>query len=96
LIVSDAFDRCHSPISQRPGDPAPGEHVQLLVGDRVERPDVAAVAARELVEPDVRALRDEDDPGHPVAVVAEPLGLGLGAGERRRLDRGRRHRRHRT
>ncbi len=45
--------------------PQRGEPVELLVGDRVERPDVAAVAPRQLVEPDVRALRDEHEARHP-------------------------------
>ena len=37
------FERSHSPISHRPVTPQRGELVELLVGDRVERPDVAPV-----------------------------------------------------
>ncbi len=43
------------------------------------------MAARQLVEPDVGALREEDETGHPLAILGEPLGLDLGAGEGRRL-----------
>ena len=67
------------------GDPQPREPVQLLVGDRVQRPDVAPVPARELVQPDVRALGDEDEARHPGGVAREALGLGLEAGQVRRL-----------
>ena len=69
LVAAPALDRLRRPRAlpqpdqPEPGDPAPGERVQLLVGDRVERPDVAAVAARELVEPDVRALRERGRSG---------------------------------
>ena len=42
---------------------------------RVEGVDVPAVAARQLVEPDVRALGHEHEPGHPGRVDAERLGL---------------------
>ena len=48
--------------------------------------DVPAVAARQLVEPDVRAARDQDNPRHPLGVGAEPLGLRVEATERRGLD----------
>ena len=58
-----------------PGDPTTRETVELLVRDRVECPDVAFVCPGELVEPDVRALRHEDKPWHPVLVHAESLGL---------------------
>ena len=44
-----------------------------------------AVAARQLVEPDVRALRDEDEPRHPGRVAGEPLRLGVEPGEVGRL-----------
>ena len=59
----------------QPGDAPAGELVQLLVGDGIERPDVATVAARQLVQPDVRALGDEDEPRHPGRVAGERLGL---------------------
>ena len=65
--------------------PAPGQRVELLVRDRVERPDVAAVAARQLVEPDVRALGHQHEARHPVAVGREPLRLEVRTRERRRL-----------
>ncbi len=67
------------------GDAPAGEPVQLLVGDRVERPDLAPVAPRELVEPDVGRLRDEHQPRHPRGVAREPLRLGLEAGQVGRL-----------
>ena len=71
----------------QPGHAPASEPVQLLVGDRVERADVAAIRARQLVEPDVRALRHEHDPRHPGGVAAEALGFVLGARERRRVGR---------
>ena len=43
------------------------------------------MAPRQLVEPDVGALREEDESGHPLAVLGEALDLGLGADERRCL-----------
>ena len=60
------------------GEPAPGERVQLLVGDLVEPPDGPAVRAGELVEPDQGVLRDHHHPGHPVPVGAEGLGFRPG------------------
>ena len=42
--------------------------IELLVRDRVERPDVAAVAPRQLIQPDVGALCHEHQPRHPVAI----------------------------
>ena len=67
------------------GDPQPCEPVQLVVGDRVQRPDVALVPARQLVQPDVRALRDEDQARHPGGVAREALRLRLEPGQVRRL-----------
>ncbi len=72
-----------------PDEPQPREApadkpVELLVGDLVEAPDVAAIPAAELVQPDVRALGHQHDPGHPVLVLGEPLGLGVEARVRRR------------
>ena len=61
------------------------EPVELLVGDRVERADVALVAPRQLVEPDMGALGDEDEARHPRGVAREPLRLGVEAREVRRL-----------
>jgi hypothetical protein len=69
----------------QPGDAPRCEAVELLVGDRVEGPDVATEAARQLVEPDVGALGDEDDPRHPLAVRAEALRLVVAAPQRGRL-----------
>ena len=67
-----------------PGDAPAGEGVELLVGDGVERPDGAAVGSRQLVQPDVRALGDQDDPGHPRRIRRERLRL-VHAAELRRL-----------
>jgi hypothetical protein len=53
------------------GDAALGEQAQLFVGDLVEAVDVAAVFLGELLEPDVGALGDQDDVGHPGLVGAE-------------------------
>ena len=74
--------------------PQPREPVELLVRDRVERADVAAVPARQLVEPDVGALGDEDEARHPRGVAGEALRLGLEAGEVRGLAVAGRRRRH--
>ena len=43
------------------GDAPAGQPVELLVGDRVERPDVAGIASRQLVEPDIGALGEQDE-----------------------------------
>ncbi len=56
-----------------------GQRVELLVGDGVQRPDVAPVGDGELVEPDQAALRHHHDVGHPVAVRREALVLALHA-----------------
>src|SRR5439155_24231350 len=63
------------PDEPEAADPEAGEAVELLVRDRVERVDVALMLACQLIEPDVRAFRDENEPRHPVEVLAEPLGL---------------------
>ena len=76
LVAAPALDPLGGsrPLPQadqpQPGDAAPGQRVQLLVGDRVERPDLAAVSSRELVEPDVGALGDQHEARHPLAVGA--------------------------
>src|SRR5438874_1569953 len=59
----------------QPADPEVGQPVKLLVGDRIERVDVAGVLPRELVEPNVGALRDEHEPRHPLEILAEPFGF---------------------
>ena len=91
-VATPALDRLRRtrPLPQ-PDEPQPGyaparEQVQLFVRDRVQRPDVALVALRQLVQPDVRALGHEDESGHPVRVGAESLGFGLEPRELRRLD----------
>ena len=61
--------------------PQPREPVELLVGDRVQGPDLALVPPRQLVQPDVGALRDQDEPWHPRRVAREPLGLRVEARE---------------
>ena len=89
LVAAPALDplRGSRPLPQadqpQPGDPAPGERVELLVGDRVERPDLAAVASRQLVEPDVGALGEQDEARHPFAIVEKRSGSSVRAGERR-------------
>ncbi len=86
----------------QPGDAPVGEPVELLVRDRVERADVAPVAARQLVEPDVRALGQQDEPRHPGRVARERLGLvgrcrrTIGPSRAARPDRRRRHRHRRS
>ena len=60
-----------------PGDPEAGEPGELVVGDLVEGPDRPAVRARELIEPDIGALRQQDQLGHPGHVVAEPFRFGI-------------------
>ena len=79
------------------GDAPARERVELLVRDRVERPDVAAVRPRQLVEPDVGALGHQHDLRHPGRVRRERLGLvGRGRPNDRRLDApARRRHRHR-
>ena len=59
----------------QPGDAPAGELVELRVGDRVERPDVAAVGSRQLVQPDIGALGDQHDPRHPGRIGRERLRL---------------------
>ena len=70
-----------------PGDAAPGERVELLVRDGVQRVDLPAVPARQLVQPDVRALGDEHEARHPRGIHAERLGFVEGAPKGRRMDR---------
>ena len=65
------------------------ERVELLVRDRVERPDVAAVAARQLVEPDVGALGHEHDPRHPGRVASRTPPASSAAPTNDRLSTGR-------
>ena len=50
---------------------ARAEEIELLVRDLIEPVDVASVLLRELIEPDVDGLRDQDDVRHPVQVGAE-------------------------
>ena len=69
----------------QPGHAPAGQRVELLVRDPVERPDVAPVRPRQLVEPDIRALGDQHDPRHPGRVGRERLGLVGRGPERRRL-----------
>jgi hypothetical protein len=52
-------------------DAAMGEEAELFVGDLVEAEDVAAIFFGELLQPDVGALGDEDDVGHPGLVGGE-------------------------
>ena len=80
-----AFPQADQP---QPGDAPAGERRELLVGDRVEGPDLAPVRPRQLVEPDVRALGHQDDLRHPRRIGREGLGL-VGGG---RAERGRRRR----
>ncbi len=54
---------------------AAGEGSQFLVGNLVQRVDVAAVEARKLVEPHEGALRDHDRARHPLLVWGEGLVL---------------------
>src|ERR671931_2487207 len=61
-------------------EPASRQRGELLVGNLIETRHRAAVDARELIEPNVRALRDENGACHPLFVVAEPLDLGVLAG----------------
>ena len=68
-------------------DAPASERLELVVGDRVERPDVATVRAGQLVEPDVGALRDQHDARHPGRVRRERLEFLGGAAERRCLGR---------
>ena len=67
----------------QPGDAPVGEPIELVIRDRVERADVALIPARELVEPDIRALGQQDEPRHPRGVARERLRLVTDAGERR-------------
>ena len=67
-----AFPKADEPEA---GDAAVGEQMKLFVGDLVEAVDVAEVFLGELLEPDVGALGDEDDVGHPGLVGGEVLVL---------------------
>ncbi len=70
-MVREATLRSQRPMSQRPVMPRSARRLQLFVGDLVEAVDVAAVFFGELLEPDVGALGDEDDVGHPGLVGGE-------------------------
>src|SRR6201999_2030564 len=54
---------------------AAGEQGQLFVGNLVESVNVALIFFRKLLEPDIGALGDEHDGGHPCLVGAEGLVL---------------------
>ena len=82
LIRSEATRALPQPDEPQAGHAPAREPRQLLVGDRIERPDLASVAARQLVEPDVRALGHQHELGHPGRVARE--GLRLVRGPRRR------------
>ena len=60
---------------------AVAELVEFFVGDLVEAGDGAAILQRELVQPDVGALGDEHDVGHPLHIGTEALVFDVGAGE---------------
>ena len=49
------------------------EQFEIFVRNLIEAFDGAAVLTRELRQPDVGALGDHDDVGHPVLVGAEAL-----------------------
>ena len=54
---------------------ATGEGVKLFLRDLVKAVDVAAVLLRQLLQPDVGALSEEDDGRHPGVILAEGLVL---------------------
>ncbi len=84
LELLDALGRVAAlpePDEPQPGESPVAQPVQLGVGDAVEGADGTAVAARQLVQPDVGALGHEHQAGHPVQVPAERLGLLGGARE---------------
>ena len=58
-----------------PVDPFGGEGAKDLVGDLVERRDGSSIRSRQLLQPDVGVLGEQDDAGHPGGVGREPLGL---------------------
>ncbi len=53
------------------------QHVQLLIRDLIEPADVALVFLGQLIEPNVDVLGHQDQLGHPVAILAEALGLDV-------------------
>ena len=76
LMRCEAWLRSHSPISHRPVKPAAREPIAAPrrgsgPGVQIGRP----YCARELVQPDVRALGHQHHARHPVAVPAEALRL---------------------
>ena len=76
LPQADEPEAGHAEPGQARPARRPGSSSSVRIG-RPWRP-------RELVEPDVRALGDEDELGHPGDVVAEPLGFGVAGRHRRR------------
>ena len=90
LMRREAWLRSQSPMSQRPVKPAGSELVELLVGDLVEARIARPYWRRKLGQPHVGGLRHEHQLGHPVAVLAEGLGLLVEAGEAGHRPRGRR------
>ena len=79
-----AFPQADEP---QPGHAPAREGRELLVRDAIERPDLAPMCPRQLVEPDVRALGHQHDLRHPGRVGRERLGFLGGRPERRRLGR---------
>ena len=86
-IAAQLLDPLRRPAALPQADqPEPGEAparqtIELLIRHLVEAAHLALVLLRQLVEPDVGAPREQDQPRHPVAVHAEPLGLEVLARE---------------
>jgi len=53
------------------GEAAPGQRVEFFIRNLIEPLDRAAIPARELVEPNIRALGHKHSTGHPFDVRAE-------------------------
>ncbi len=64
---------------------AVAEYVELFVGNLIQAGDGASVLERELMQPDVGALGDEHDVGHPLDVGAEALIFDIGDAELRHV-----------
>ena len=80
-MVCEARLRSQRPMSHSPFMPRSRSCVEFFVGNLIEALDWPTVLAGELMQPDVGALGDEHDVGHPLDVGAEAFVLDVGASE---------------
>ena len=82
-IAHDLFDRLRgaralpNPDKPQTCETPAAQPIELFIGDVVQMMDGTLIFPRQLVEPDVGALGNQHDVGHPVGIVAEGFHLGV-------------------